>query len=119
MSQTTFSETRSLINYMQAVGAPTLNIVKGSNKKDANGVEIPNSASRYVQFMKPNGEQLGRAMLAKKVTEITPATASSLDVSWVEGITESGDAIRGFMIHTRGTVEVIATFSITDMATAQ
>ncbi len=69
MSQTTFSETRSLINYMQTVGAPTLNIVKGSNKKDANGVEIPNSASRYVQFMKPNGEQLGRAMLAKKVTD--------------------------------------------------
>ena len=114
-----FSETRSLINYMQAVGAPTLNIVKGSNKKDANGVEIPNSASRYVQFMKPNGEQLGRAMLAKKVIEITPATASTLDVSWVEGITEAGEPIRGYMVHTRGTVEIVATFSLTDMLVAQ
>jgi len=114
MSQ--FSETRSLVAYMQAVSSPSLNIVKGSNKKDANGVEIPNSASHYVQFLKADGSVLGTAMLAKKIPTIDAKNAKDLDVSWVEAVSELGAPIKGYMVHTRGTVEVVSTFSVADLA---
>lgn len=112
----TFSETRSLVAYMQAVGSPSLNIVKGSNKKDANGVEIPNSASQYVQFLKADGSVLGTALLAKKISVIDASNARDLDVSWVEAVSDLGAPIKGFMVHTRGTVEVVSTFSLADVA---
>ena len=112
----TFSETRSLVAYMQAVGSPSLNIVKGSNKKDANGVEIPNSASHYVQFLKADGSVLGTAMLAKKINTIDASNARDLDVSWVEAVSDLGAPIKGFMVHPRGTVEVVSTFSLADVA---
>lgn len=112
----TFSETRSLVAYMQGVGASSLNIVKGSNKKDANGVEIPNSASHYVQFIKADGGVLGTAMLAKKINTIDASNAKDIDVSWVEAVSELGAPIKGYMVHTRGTVEVVSTFSLADVA---
>ena len=112
----TFSETRSLVAYMQGVGASSLNIVKGSNKKDASGVEIPNSASHYVQFIKADGGVIGTAMLAKKISTIDASNARDIDVSWVEAVSDLGAPIRGYMVHTRGTVEVVSTFSLADVA---
>jgi hypothetical protein len=111
----TFSETTSILAYMQGIGAPSVQIVKGANKKDAAGIEIPDSASTYVRFV--NGDtSLGTAMLAKKVTAIDASNVRDLDVSWVEGATELGAPIKGWMVHTRGTVEVVSTFSVAELA---
>lgn len=110
----TFSETRSLVAYMQAVQSPNLNIVKGKEKVNPKTGET--YTPRYVQFLKPDGSVLGTAMLASKIENITAANARDLDVSWVEGATEAGTPVKGYMVHGRSTAEVISTFSVADLA---
>lgn len=110
-----FSETRSLVDYMQAVGSTFLNIAVGKEKVNEKTGEL--YRSQYVQFMKANGTQQGTALLANKIKVIDASNALALDVSWVEGTTEQGTPIKGYLVHTRGTVEVVSTFSIADLAT--
>ena len=110
-----FSETRSLVAYMQAVQSPNLNIVKGKEKVNPKTGEV--YTPRYVQFLKPDGGVHGTAMLASKIENITALNARDLDVSWVEGVTDSGSPVKGYMVHGRSTAEVISTFSIADLAT--
>jgi hypothetical protein len=56
-------------------------------------------------------------MLASKVAKIDATNARDLDVSWVEGVTEAGSPVKGYMVHTRGVVTVVSTFSLADLAT--
>lgn len=110
-----FSETRSLVAYMQAVQSPNLNIVKGKEK--VNPKTGKNYTPRYVQFLKPDGSVLGTAMLASKIENITAANALDFDVSWVEGVTEGGSPVKGYMVHGRSTAEIVSSFSLADLAT--
>lgn len=110
----TFSETQPLVSYMQTNGAVTLNIALGKERVNEKTGEI--TRARYVQFIKADGTQFGTALLAGKVEKIDATNARDLDVSWVEGTTELGAPIRGYMVHTRGKVEVVSTFSIADLA---
>lgn len=111
----TFSETKSLIAYMQSVGSTSLNIALGKEKVNPKTGEV--TRAQYVQFVKADGGQIGTALLASKIKSIDASNARDLDVSWVEGTTELGAPVKGYMVHTRGTVEVVSTFSIADLAT--
>ena len=110
----TFSETRSLVTYMQAVGSMSLNIVEGKEKVNPKTGEA--YKAQYVQFIKSDGTVSGTAMLASKVSKIDASNARDLDVSWVEGATEAGTPVKGYMVHTRGVVTTVSTFSIADLA---
>ena len=111
----TFSETRSLVEYMQSTGSVSLNIVEGKEKVNPKTGEV--YKAQYVQFIKPDGAASGTAMLASKVAKIDATNARDLDVSWVEGVTEAGSPVKGYMVHTRGVVTVVSTFSLADLAT--
>lgn len=97
-----FSETTGLLSYMRAGATSNIEIVQGTN-------------SKYVRFVQSDGVVKSTAMLAKKVLKIDATNIRDLDVSWVEGVTEDGSPIKGFMVHTRGVVEIISSFSIAEM----
>lgn len=96
-----FNDTMSLVTFMQSVGATDLAIQQGEKK-------IP-----YVAF---NNSSKTTCLLSKKIDAVTPANAGSLEVSYIEGTDENGVAVKGYLLHRVGTVEVLSTFSLSDVA---
>lgn len=98
-----FLETKSVLDFMNSIGATNLNIQQGDKK-------IP-----YVGF---NNSSKTTALLSSKISNITAANVRDVQVSWIEGINEKGIAIKGYLVHRVGTpAEVLSTFSVADMAT--
>ncbi len=65
----TFSETKSLIAYMQSVGSTSLNIALGKEKVNPKTGEV--TRAQYVQFVKADGGQIGTAL---RVTALSKGT---------------------------------------------
>ncbi len=98
-----FFETKTLIEFMQGIGASNLNIQQGEKK-------VP-----YVGF---NNSSKTTCMLSSKVTAVTASNVRDLQVSWVEGTNDNGKPVKGYLLHRAGTpAEILSTFSVADMAT--
>lgn len=97
-----FFETKSVIEFMNSIGATNLNIQQGEKK-------VP-----YVGF---NNSSKTTCMLSKQVTAVTANNVRDLQVSWIEGTDDKGITVKGYLLHRAGTpAEVISTFSIADVA---
>lgn len=97
-----FTETTSVLEFMQSIGATNLSIQQGEKK-------VP-----YVGF---NDKGRTTCMLTKHISEVTASNVRDLQISWIDGITEEGKKINGYLLHRMGTpAEVLSTFSVTDVA---
>jgi hypothetical protein len=97
-----FFETKSVVEFMQSIGATNLNIQQGEKK-------IP-----YVGF---NNSSKTTCLLSKQITAVTADNVRDLQVSWIEGTDDRGISVKGYLLHRAGTpAEVISTFSLADVA---
>lgn len=97
-----FTETKSLAQFMQSIGATSLNIQQGEKK-------VP-----YVGF---NDSSKTTTMLSSKVSAVTAENVRDLQVSWLEGTDDRGISVKGYLLHRAGTpAEVLSTFSLADVA---
>jgi hypothetical protein len=97
-----FFETKSVVEFMQSIGATNLNIQQGEKK-------IP-----YVGF---NNSSKTTCLLSKQITAVTASNVRDLQVSWIEGTDDRGISVKGYLLHRAGTpAEVISTFSLADVA---
>ncbi len=97
-----FTETKSLAQFMQSIGATSLNIQQGEKK-------VP-----YVGF---NDSSKTTTMLSSKVSAVTAQNVNELQVSWLEGTDDRGISVKGYLLHRAGTpAEVLSTFSLADVA---
>jgi len=97
-----FTETKSLAQFMQSIGATSLNIQQGEKK-------VP-----YVGF---NDKSKTTTMLSSKVSAVTAQNVNELQVSWLEGTDDRGISVKGYLLHRAGTpAEVLSTFSLADVA---
>jgi hypothetical protein len=97
-----FTETKTLAQFMQSIGATSLNIQQGEKK-------VP-----YVGF---NDKSKTTTMLSSKVSAVTAQNVSELQVSWLEGTDDRGISVKGYLLHRAGTpAEVLSTFSLADVA---
>jgi len=97
-----FTETKTLAQFMQSIGATSLNIQQGEKK-------VP-----YVGF---NDKSKTTTMLSSKVSAVTAQNVNELQVSWLEGTDDRGISVKGYLLHRAGTpAEVLSTFSLADVA---
>jgi hypothetical protein len=97
-----FTETKTLAQFMQSIGATSLNIQQGEKK-------VP-----YVGF---NDSSKTTTMLSSKVSAVTAQNVHELQVSWLEGTDDRGISVKGYLLHRAGTpAEVLSTFSLADVA---
>jgi hypothetical protein len=97
-----FTETKTLAQFMQSIGATSLNIQQGEKK-------VP-----YVGF---NDSSKTTTMLSSKVSAVTAQNVNELQVSWLEGTDDRGISVKGYLLHRAGTpAEVLSTFSLADVA---
>jgi len=97
-----FTETKTLAQFMQSIGATSLNIQQGEKK-------VP-----YVGF---NDGSKTTTMLSSKVSAVTAQNVNELQVSWLEGTDDRGISVKGYLLHRAGTpAEVLSTFSLADVA---
>ena len=97
-----FFETKSVVEFMQSIGATNLNIQQGEKK-------IP-----YVGF---NNSSKTTCLLSKQITAVTADNVRDLQVSWIEGTDDRGISVKGYLLHRAGTpAEVISTLSLADVA---
>ena len=97
-----FFETKSVVEFMQSIGATNLNIQQGEKK-------IP-----YVGF---NNSSKTTCLLSKQITAVTASNVRDLQVSWIEGTDDRGISVKGYLLHRASTpAEVISTFSLADVA---
>jgi hypothetical protein len=103
MSKINFSKTTGLVEFFGTINATDLQICE--SKKTGNS---------YVVFKCAGGKE-EITMLAKSITGIDATNAASLQVSWIEGTTDAGEPLEGYMIHPVGERVVKATFSLADL----
>jgi hypothetical protein len=103
MSKINFSKTTGLVEFFGTINATDLQICV--SKKTGNS---------YVVFKCAGGKE-EITMLAKSITGIDATNAASLQVSWIEGTTDAGEPLEGYMIHPVGERVVKATFSLADL----
>lgn len=108
MSQTTFSQTQSLVSFMQSISAQNLDINKSKSGK-----------SMWVAF---KDSKSTTAILSSKVENgkgdnvVDGTNARDLVVSWLEGTNpETGLLVKGWCVHNKGTVDTVASFSLSDI----
>lgn len=110
MSQTTtFSQTQGLVSFMNSIQAPNLDINESKSGK-----------SMWVAF---KDVKATTAILSSKVENskganvVDGTNARDLLVSWLEGTNpETGLPVKGWCVHNKGTVNTVASFSLTDIA---
>ena len=106
MNKINFSKTTGLVEFFGNIGATGLDICE--SKKTGNS---------YVVFKCENGKE-EITMLAKSITGIDATNVATLQVSWIEGTTEDGNELSGYMIHPTGERVVKASFSLADLTAA-
>jgi hypothetical protein len=107
MSKIVFSRTTGLIEFFGIIQATNLDICE--SKKTGNS---------YVVF-KCADDKEEITMLAKSIKAITPENAGELQVSWIEGTTEEGNELSGYMVHPTGERKVVGSFSLADLVAAK
>jgi hypothetical protein len=103
MSKINFSKTTGLVEFFGTINATDLQICE--SKKTGNP---------YVVFKCAGGKE-EITMIAKSITGIDASNAGTLQVSWIEGTTDAGEPLEGYMIHNVGERVVKATFSLADL----
>jgi hypothetical protein len=103
MSKINFSETKSLVEFFGQISATDLQVCQSKR-----------TGGLYVVFKCADGTEQN-AMLAKSITAIDANNAADLQVSWIEGTTETGNPLEGFMVHPTGERKVVSTFSLADL----
>jgi hypothetical protein len=106
MSKINFSKTTGLVEFFGTIGATGLDICQ--SKKTGNS---------YVVFKCADGNE-EITMLAKSITTIDASNVTALQVSWIEGTTDAGEPLEGYMIHPVGERVVKASFSLADLTAA-
>ena len=104
MSKINFSKTTGLVEFFGTIGATDLQICESKKKP----------GTHYVVFKCAGGKE-ETTMLAKSITGINASNAGVLQVSWIEGTTDSGEPLEGYMVHPVGERKVVATFSLADL----
>jgi hypothetical protein len=104
MSKINFSKTTGLVEFFGTINATDLQICESKKKP----------GTHYVVFKCAGGKE-EITMLAKSITGIDATNAASLQVSWIEGTTDAGEPLEGYMIHPVGERVVKATFSLADL----
>jgi|APFre7841882793_1041355.scaffolds.fasta_scaffold16258_2 hypothetical protein len=107
MSKINFSKTTGLVEFFGTISATDLQICDSKKKP----------GTRYVVFKCAGGKE-ETTMIAKSITAIDASNVTALQVSWIEGTTDAGEALEGYMVHPVGERKVISTFSLADLTAA-